>query len=116
MATSRAASTGSAVPAQIWPCGCGFEAPIAAPRFSKTWTQRYVAPSSVVWSAHTSMTRRIASGAMRAERQVVAGREADDPADPALALGTEEPVAPRSPSDVSGRSAAKSLVKTNVVP
>ena len=37
---SRTASTGSAVPAQTWPCGCGFEAPIAAPRFSKTWTQR----------------------------------------------------------------------------
>ena len=40
LASSRTASTGSAVPAQTWPWGCGFEAPIAAPRFSKTWTQR----------------------------------------------------------------------------
>ena len=43
-ASSRARLAPAArCPAQTWPCGCGLEAPIAAPRFSKTWTQRYVA-------------------------------------------------------------------------
>ena len=62
--SSRPARSGSAEPAQICPCGCGFEAPIASPRFSKIWTQRLVAPRSVVCVAHRSMTSRTPSGGM----------------------------------------------------
>ena len=46
-------------------------------------------------------------------RQVVARREADDPASPALSFGDEQAILGRSVR-VSGRRAAKSFVKTNV--
>ena len=44
----------------------GFEAPIASPLFSRTWTQRNDAPSAVVWSAHRSTIERTAAGDIRA--------------------------------------------------
>ena len=97
VASSRAASTGSAVPAQIWPCGCGFEAPIASPRFSKTWTQRIRRRRArVVCSAHTSMTRRTAVGRHPRRASGRGAARSTRPGRPTLALGTEEAVARRS--------------------
>ena len=117
LAASRCAPRPAArCPAQIWPCGWGFEAPIAAPRFSKTWTQRKSAPELARLLGpdvddppdRRQRHRRRGSGrgaarSRRPGRHHVRLRPGG---------GRRSTVA----SDVSVRSAAKSLSKTNVVP
>jgi hypothetical protein len=86
---------GSRSLAQICPCGCGLLAPIIAPRFSKICTCRThgrCAEFPVLRGPGvddlTDRRRRHAG-----EGQVVPWREADHPADAALALGDQQAVA-----------------------
>ena len=91
MASSRTAWTGRAVPAQIWPCGCGFVAPIVSPRFSNTWTQRNDRAELGRLVGPQVDDRADRGRRHPGHRQVVARREADHPAGPALALGPQQP-------------------------
>ena len=92
----------------------GCDAPIISPRFSKTWTHRYsraelrglVGPD-VDDAADVRRIHRPSVRSWRGEKQTT--RQ-----DPALALGAQQPVVELRRCDVSGRSAAKSFVKTNV--
>ena len=83
LASSRTASRGSALTAQIWPCGCGFDAPIASPLFSNTWTQRLLAQLDRLVRPDVDDVPQTPRG-QPCDAQVMARREADDPASPVL--------------------------------
>ena len=105
VASSRAASCGSAEPAQIWPCGWGFDAPIISPRFSKTWTHWKRSPSSAVWSAQRSMTPRTSGRSMRASVRSWRREKHRTRHVPASTSARSRPSSRRS-AGASGRSAA----------
>jgi hypothetical protein len=103
-----------AVPAQTWPCGWGFDAPISEPRFSNTWTHGYVRPSSAVCSAHIAMIARTSAGDIRAIVRSCRGEKQSTRHVPRSPSARRRPSENRE-SSVDARSAAKSLSNTNVV-
>ncbi len=86
---------------------------MASPRFSKTCTQRFCAPSSVDCVAQRSTTSRTPAGGMSVSVRSWRGEKHRTRQVPVSASATRRPSA-RCSSPASGRSAAKSLVKTKV--
>ena len=73
---------------------------MASPRFSKICTQRFVAPSSAVWSAQRSMTSRTSPSGMCVSVRSWRGREADDATGARCRACHEEAVVDRLVGDV----------------
>jgi hypothetical protein len=96
------------------PCGCGLDAPIISPLFSNTCTQRYRRPSSMTCSTQASTTWRIAGTGISARVRSCRGEKQITRQVPRSPHALSKGCGAISPIGVSGSSAGKSLVKTNV--
>ena len=88
---------------------------MTAPLFSNTWTQRYRRPSSAVCSAQTSTTARICATGISGSDRSWRGEKQMTRQVPGTETARKSGSPSSSTTGTSGRNAAKSLVKTNVL-